>query len=506
MKRTGKIAVGIDVTETRIHMVVLRRNSDGCTVLDSAAAPVPERVIEDGRITDPRQLARVLKAVRRRRWATTGSIAVSLPPQATLTRIIPLTEQDPQRIGQFVQDEIKQYAILSGRETTSDFRVLAAARQDTRGAVLVAAADHENVTALATAADLARLQIGVVEPAALACARLLCADGASGPADQGLMIVLLQEATLTLCVFRRGLLDFVRTEICESESETSNALGCRIAEEVAAVMRFYSLRGSDAMTEWRVVLADDEHSSVLSQVQTLLEANAAVGPVRLVTADSLPPAARIDLQGHQEVSLAALGLALRAGGAGEDVSSVNLLPPGVSAAQRTRKNMFVMANGVAVVMLAVIVGTGVVAYMSKRVHQNVVAMREQALKRGERSLPATMAEIGFVDQEIEKLSRTVAFLKAISDTHPDVDWVRFLNDIKRAVPPHRVQLTSLILDSGSVVTIRGVAVSADAIRAFVDALNASPQVRHASRREWNKKNGEHIEYEIQCALSAGKVP
>ncbi len=505
MKRTSKITVGIDVTESRICMVVLRRTAAGSAVWDTATAPVPAHVIEEGRITDPRALAKALKAVRRRRCASAGAIAISLPPQATLTRILPLAEQDPQRIGQFVRDEIKQYAVLSGREAASDFRVLSAARQDTRGSVLVAAADHENVTALTTACHLAGLPIGIIEPPALACARLLGADRGSA-ADQGLMVVLLKGATLTLCVFRRGLLDFVRTELLAPDPKGPDAGGRRIVEEVAAVMRFYSLRGSEAVQEWKVVLADDDHSAILAPVQAALAGSAASGSVSVVAAESLPAALAIDLRGHRDVSLTALGLASRADAAGECGSSVNLLPAKVGASRCARKNMFVMANAAALLMLTVIVGTGVVAYLGRRIQQNVITVKQQALRQGTHTLPALVDEMAYIDERLKKLSEEVMHLEDIGKDHWAVNWVQFLTDVQNAVPPHRVlRLEKLTLEGEAVVTLSGLATSTNAVQAFVDALNASPEIRRASRREWSTTSKGLVKYEIQCILSAGKV-
>lgn len=504
MKRTARVTVGIDVTETEVSMVMLRRTTAGGTVLDAAAVALPPGVIEAGRITDPKALAKVLKSVKRRRMQT-GLVSISLPIRGTLTRILPLTEQDPQRIGQFVREELKQYAVLSGRETVWDFRVLSTARQDVRGTVLVAAADRENVAALTAAGQLAGLQIGIIEPAAVACTRLLGTERASASADRELMVVLLKEATLTLCVFRRGLLDFIRTEVLTSGAGQSEAAGRRIAEEVTAVMRFYSVR-HDAPKQWSIALADDARASVLAQVQAALGTDAAVGSVSMVTPAHLPGELGIDLRGHQDLSLTVLGLASRAGGIGEDASSVNLLPPGVSVARSAKKEMFVVANVAAVLMLLAIVGTGIVAYTSRHISRNIADMRQQSLQRGESTLPAATAEKAYLEAQRENLSGEIRHLKTLNASHPAVDWVQFLMDVRNACPARRVQLKDLVFDGGAVVTIRGNAVSAEAVRAFVEAMNASSQVRRAVPPKWSKTNHGLIDFEIKCAISMEKAP
>jgi type IV pilus assembly protein PilM len=503
MKRTARVTIGIDVTETAVSMVMLRRTAAGCTVLDAAAVALPPGVVQDGRITDPKALAKVLKSVKRRRMQT-GLASVSLPIRGTLTRILPLTEQDPQRIGQFVREELKQYAVLSGRETAWDFRVLTTARQDVRGTVLVAAADRENVAALTVAGQLAGLQIGVIEPAAVACTRLLGTERPSASAERGLMVVLLKEATLTLCVFRRGLLDFIRTEALASGTGEPEAAGRRIAEEVTAVMRFYSVR-QDAPKQWSIALADDTRASVLSQVQATLGTDVAVGSVSLVTPDHLPGELGIDLRGHKALSLTALGLASRAGGIGEDASSVNLLPPGVSVARSAKKEMFVVANVAAALMLLAIVGTGIVAYTSRHISRNIADMRQQSLQRGESSLPAATAEKAYLKTQMENLSGEIRDLQTLNASHPTVNWVQFLTEVRSACPARRVQLRDLTFKGGNVVTIHGNAVSPEAVRAFVEALNASSQVRRAAPPKWSKTSLGLIDFEIQYALTVEKA-
>jgi Tfp pilus assembly protein PilN len=507
MKHTGKITVGIDVTETQVNMVMLRRTATGCIVVDSAAAPVPEHAIEHGRVVDARLLAKAFKAVRRRGRMPAGSISISLPVQGTLTRIMPLTEQDPQRIAQFVRDELKQYAVLSGHETVFDFRVLTPNRQDARGSVLVTATDHENVTRLAAAGGLAGMQIAAIEPAVTACVRLLSADKTAVPAETGLMIALLKESALTVCVCRRGVLDFTRTETLETMGQDPEAAGPRIAEELAAVMRFYSLRNNDPVQDWKVVLADDAPSPVLSRTLPLLQTRAGVGAISLVTPDNLPHELTIDLQGRTGISLTALALALRMLATKEDGSSVNLLPREVSVARGAKRNMFVMANALAIVMLTLILGTGAVAYMGKRINQKIVALKQTALQRGDRSLPVARVEMTYIDEQTKKLSAEVQYMEAIGDSHPSVDWVQFLDDVRKAALAHRMRLTELVMDGGDEATIQGVSTSAEDLRAFAERLSASSQIRQASvvRKERNWKEGERIEYEIQCLLSEGKA-
>ena len=128
MRASAKTTLGIDVTETRVSIVVLQKAADGFRVLEAARFPLPDWTFEQGRIADPAQLVKVLKHIKGRHKIRTKQIALALPVMSTVTRVVQLDEEDPQRVAQFVQHEIREYAAFSGREILSDFRVLVPAR------------------------------------------------------------------------------------------------------------------------------------------------------------------------------------------------------------------------------------------------------------------------------------------------------------------------------------------------------------------------------------------
>jgi Tfp pilus assembly protein PilN len=505
MKHTTRVAIGIDVAETEVSMVALKRTATGHRLLDAARAPIPEGSVANGRVMDVRQLVKALRGVRRHgRWQA-AQVAVSLPIRGTLTRIVSLEEQDPQRIGQFIRDEIKQYAILSGQETVSDFRILTAAKQDARGTALVAATDHENVLALTTACRLAGLTVNVVEPTIIAVGRAFCVDKSSSSADEGRLLGLLKDGTLTLYVFRRGLLDFIRTEPLNEYAEGAHEISRRVAEQIDAVLRFYTLRNTDAPRRWRVELADDERPAILPAAMASLQLATKTEPVSLVTRDHLPQEVGVDSGDHQDVSLTALGLAMRSLGSAKDCASVNLLPSEVIQARSAKRNVFIAANALAILMLTVVMGTGALAYMGKRVNQNIVTMRQKALERGDTSLPVAMAELAYVKERSETLSAEVDYLARIRDSHVDIDWVRLLEDVRNAVPA-QVRLTELSVDDDGALDIEGVARSSDAVRAFAEAMSGSDQVERTMVAQTGRDRRDEalISYQIQCSLFTRK--
>ena len=105
--------------------------------------PIPDGIIEGGNVQDMAQLAKTFKTLRRRHRVRSARVGLALPVRSTLARVVSLPESDPQRITQFLKDEVRQYAVFSGRETVSDHRVLAPATGSATGKALVAAAEQE---------------------------------------------------------------------------------------------------------------------------------------------------------------------------------------------------------------------------------------------------------------------------------------------------------------------------------------------------------------------------
>ncbi len=58
MKLDTKTALGIDISNGRINLALLRKNSSGVELIKTAAGPVPEGAIKNGNVGDPAILAR----------------------------------------------------------------------------------------------------------------------------------------------------------------------------------------------------------------------------------------------------------------------------------------------------------------------------------------------------------------------------------------------------------------------------------------------------------------
>jgi len=506
MNASVKSALGIDITETRVSTVLLGKTAQGVRVLDAAQFPLPDGTFEQGRIANPALLLKVLKAAKARNKTRTRHVALSLPIMSTVTRVVQLDEEDPQRIAQFVQNEIKEYAALSGREVVSDFRVLVPARYDASGKVLMTAMDNHLAASVTWVCRRARLGVSVIEPAGMACMRVLGGTESARRSPERMLLVVLKEGLLNLCVLRRGILEFVRTEQTTAAHGGLDEIHSRVADEINAIIQFYDNESAAAAEPWSVVILDDDDLSVAEDTVGVLKANVAADAVDIRTTVNCSDLFHVAPESEGLASITAFGLAMRFLVEDEAAPGINLLPPEAIRAKSVRTNMLLAANTVAVFILVVILIMGGLRFMIKHVTQNVVAMRMSELKRGQHTLSAAAIELAYIEQRRESLASDLASLRHISESHVDAPWTQLLDDIKNATP-EVLCVTDLTVDATSDLSMEGLSHSYDAVHLFVEMLNRSERITRASVAETGRSttDNELVQYVIRCTLATGKT-
>jgi Tfp pilus assembly protein PilN len=501
MRSTEKVALGIDVTETQMNMVLLRKDRDHFTVLRTVQVPVPEATIDNGHVVDPAKLARALKAAKRRNRIRGRYVAVSLPAAVTLARIVPLHEEDPQRIAQFVSSEVQQYAALSGRETVSDFRVLTPARHSTPGKVLIVATDHRAVSGLVATCRSAGLRCSIIEPPVVACVRALRPTGPDS-ANGNLLLALLKNNTLTVCLCVGETLGFVRTKghaLADAPLETIYAW---VADEINAVLRFQGIERGEESERWAVTVVDEDHSSIPEDAIHSLKAKVTAGIVSVATQAEPPDGVMVGPHGKGAISPTALGLAMRLLAQDERIPNVNLIPVEGTGNKSVRRAVLLAAIAMSVLILVMLLGTGVLSFMVKQVNRSIVALKQAELARNQRTLAAAATELAYVEQRTDSLSGELEYLGRIAESRVEVDWVQLLSDMKTSVP-EVLRITELSAEGNSEMLIQGISHSYESVHVFVQMLNRSACIGRASIVQTRRDDAISglVRYAIKCSLS-----
>lgn len=503
MKSNARMVTGIEIGSADVGMLSVQRTATGIRVVDAVRAAIAPGTIEDGRIVDSLKLAQVLKALRKQHMGRCRHVTVCLPTEWIVARMVVLPEGDPQRIGRFVQDEIRQYAALSGRETVSDFQVMTPAGPEAPDKALIVGADRRIVETIGDACRRAGFHVDAIEPAVTSCVRLFNAVKDSDPPETRRLLAICREDALTLCVFSRGVLDFIRTKGLETP-ETSDRC---VQDEINAAIQFYDAEAAGEPQPWHIVILDQSAFAVSDDRAVSLRTGLLADGVEIWTQETLAERIEVDLRMQSAVSASALGSALRPLPAGDRALQVNLLPVDAAQAESTRRTVLVTANALATLVLLVTLVAGGLQIMFQKTARNIYAMKQAQLKRGELGLTAAIDQLEYIEQRSQLLADELDSLQSISQSRRDVNWVQLLTDIRTATP-QMVRIVGLSTDATSDMLMEGMSRSYEAVHTFVAMLNRSEHVLQASLLETHRAGAEEgfVRFAVRCSLYSMETP
>ncbi len=507
MKTNVTTALGIDVGESQISMVLLGKTKAGFRLLKAARVPLPDGAITGGRIVDEAALVKILRELKGALRARTRHIALALPTTSTVSRVIRLEEQDPQRIARYIRGEIREYAAFSGRETVSDFRVTAPVRHSAAGKVFLSAIDESAVTAVTQACRRAGLEAEIVEPAAVACTRVVEGLGQGCKPCDRRMVAIVKEGMVNLYAFRAGAADFIRTEKVEGATAGPGGLETQVATEINALISHYQNQNDGRAEAWSVTVVDDMEVPLSDDAIESLKANVTAESVSVWTGSTLSENTELDPKAGDDISMVALGLAMRFLVDDEHDCRVNLLPMAAAREKATRRNVLLVANAVALLTFFVIMIVGGLRFLTKQVNQDIVALRQDELKRRHRALPTVASELVDLEKKNALLTDELAELKRIADSHLDVQWVQLLDDMSRVTPTGVLCVTDLTVDGDSKLSLEGLSHSYEAVHDFAKMLTQSEHIQRAWVVDADRGMGrdELVRYVVACTLAPGKA-
>lgn len=499
MKLGTKTALGIDISQSRINLVLLRSGAKGAELLKSAGAPVPEGAIEDGRIADAGLLAHALRELRvRNKIGWTNHAAISLLCRPVVLQVLDLPTPLPTNLGRFAQNEAKRCVALSGKSISFDY-CRAGSVRDGGGRLLIVASDEGQVVRLSETCSRVGLNVEAIEPALIACARALLTGRIVGEADCNLLLATLRDDVLSLCVFRGPALDFVRTRSITEEDPAQGALCEWLAQQMNAVIKFYDFEVADTVANWEIVVVADD-KVLAGDAEQVLKKAVSTGSVRVRSGQGvLQETTWAESSCNEAASAVAIGLALRLLNTDGGDVQVNLAPPESSEVRAVKSHALVTANIVALLMLFMIVGAGGLGLMTNHIKERI----RQGNQGGRpEALHTLLQEEQSLERQLKQLSTRPEQLDIASGARDAQCWSEILNDI-RTRTPQSVQITDLDGKKESGLRLRGLSLSYETVHLFVDLLNKSGYLESASliHAERDREVDGMVKYSIDCVLA-----
>ena len=227
-----------------------------------------------------------------------------------------------------------------------------------------------------------------------------------------------------------------------------------MAQEINAVIGFYSFQASEPDKPWALVIADDDHVEVSNEAQASLKANVKTDTVEIVTQSNQFERLAVASRMRSGTSVTAMGLAMKLLATEESGAGMNLLPQGSDRTRVVVRHVLLAANIAALLMVAMVLVIGGLGWMIERINSNIAAMKIKEVRSGVNKLPVTVAELNILKERITATSAELDCVTQIGASQFDVDWVQLLRDIRRAVP-QVVRITELSIDGMSEMTVEG---------------------------------------------------
>jgi Tfp pilus assembly protein PilN len=434
-------------------------------------------------------------------------------------KIIDIPKQVPSNIGQFIQDQVKHFAVLPANNIALDFCGVTGAGIETpasflhktvagAGRLIVVAADSRKVDEIVKMCSQAGLTAEAIEPPLLAYTRALYDKKIAGKFDSNVLIAILQKNSLTVCVFRRQIMDFVRTKSINGEKTPPTDMCQWLAEQINTVVQFYDVDVPNNNGKWEItVVADGELVEPLPKnAEEVLKAKIACANLQLLTGENIfqavvnQPKEAADFQQTYKPSPVAIGLAMKLLDTDAHNLGVNLLPSEVVRLRGAQKGSLITANIIAVVLLIMILAVIWPTWKIKKLNESI-DYKKAHLSQDTHTL---VKERAFVNKQTDAASNKLNQINEILGSHRDIEWPGLLSDIGKVIP-RTVCITSLSSGAGQGISLKGLALSNEAVYWFVDRLNnKSEHISSASIVKTDRDKRGFINYEISCTMAQGK--
>ncbi len=519
MRFGDQTAVGIDISQDRISMVLLKSGKNGPELVRSAVVPMPEGAVKDGNIADAVLLSKAIRNLRfRNRILRTKRAAVSLFAKPVVTQIIDMPKQVPSNIRQFVHNEIRNCVALPSRDIALDFCGIGSTKRvagstsspqaDKR--VLAVAAESARMVELARLCSRAGFSVESIEPSLLAYLRAIYSQKVVGKSGSNVLIAMLRGAVLTLCVLKNGSVDFIRTKEVSGSSTDSVDLNRWLVEELSEVVRFYDIEVPESAGKWEITLFVDAAPPLLSSdrktqgpggVEECLKSKIQTGHLQVRTIEDAymdTPVVGSAGDKKEQPSPVAVGLAMELLTAQGDDVRINLVPPQIARVREAKRDALIAANAVAAMLLIMALAIHGFAWMVERKSRSAVT-KEQLITGQDAEVMVEQHQR--FDARLKMLSSRLDRIAQISASHRDVNWVELFDEIRKATP-RSVRITGLSCQDGSRMLIDGLAISNEAVSSFVNLLEKSHNITSVTLLEAYRRDEQNglIVYQLSCKL------
>ncbi len=495
----AKTSCGIDISDDRISVAILKQCKDEIKLHKAFDGPVPKGAVIDGNITDPTLLGQAIRKLLKKNKARTARATFSLVARPVLTQIIELPEEMPANIGQFVRSEIKHSAFLAGKDSHYDYCGLGEGGLESIERVFVGATETEKIMAIVKSASVADIEVEAIEPSVVSAARAMYSEKVAGSYDSNVLVAFIHGSVLSICVFRNASLGFVRCIDTGGSIDGSEESVARCTEQFSAVIQYYDVEVDDSRSDrWEVIVALDDSEIDTGDLEFFLQKKLGLPVTICPPSDIYNTTSVVENPSIDSASVFAVGLAMRSFENNGLHINIDMMPPGAEEAKINKKLALVTANFAAVVVLIMFLATGIINY---RLGRAQAMMAQRANDDSGDNIESLLDRQRTVNEQIASLSGQRSGMGMVYDSDSAGKWADILDDIRKKTPKS-LDIRQMRSGGGTLLEMQGSSLKFKSIYRFAELLGESEFIASASVSETNQDKylQNIVSYVIKCEL------
>jgi len=495
----SKTALGIDISEHRISVALLKKTASDVKLLRQGQADIPAGAIADGNITDPALLGAAIRSLLKKSRISVRRAAVSLVAKPVLTQIMQLPEDLPGNMNLFIRSDIRHCPSLAGKEPQHDFCMLKKSAQNELGRILVGATDQGKLADLLKTCSTAGVDATAIEPPAVAAVRAVYNKKICDRYDSNVLIALVHGSVVTICVFRKDELDFIRSIEIDSETDDQDAYIDCCEREINSVIQYYDIEVDSAEEKWEILAVLENPIVQANDLEFALQKSFGLNANVCCSATVYDDTILVKNDRIEHCSITAAGLAMRQLQVSGSNLAMNLIPVEAKETQAAKKFALIAANIAAVVLLITFVSAGI---LRVRLEQTQKIMEKRKDSGAQGNIEQLLEDQRRVNMQITYLRDKKKRMREIFEAKEEFLWAQILDDIRKNTPAS-LYITSISNPDGADLVLQGNAASFKSIHVFAELLGKSRYMKSAVVAQTQKNL--HVEgmvtYSIACVLS-----
>jgi Tfp pilus assembly PilM family ATPase/Tfp pilus assembly protein PilN len=498
MKMRSKTAFGIDICKNAVSFAELQRNGQQIKVVRAGCAPLDQAIVNDGIVQDPAALAGILKQFKIAGSLKHGNAVLTICAEPVLLQILNLPDSSPGKAIKFIQNEVRQYAVLPLKNIEIDYCGLKSSDTQTKR-VLVGAAQTEHLSMTVKAIAKDNINVSAIEPAVTAFIRI-CYDRIIKPQkEKNVMLLLVRDDTLNLCVFEKQRLEFLRIKKFEADIAASQQRSSWLRYEIESVIQFHELEKETKAQSWQIFVVCCPENKYSAQIVGEIKSQTLRQDVEIAAFENSLMDMVIDGNDNKEVPPVAAGAAMKLLDGDRNAIKLNLLPKEIVSVRKARKEMLIIANVAVCLLILLFLHIALLNKKSINVSHDIYTKKQKQLNVNMLKLVESRKDIS---EKVKLAKDNLAVVRQVVEDRSYHNWAKLLAELASAVP-QTVLIQNLQGKGDNAMKIDGLAVSFEAVSNFVDLLGQSKEISSASLTSagQNTKFGNGlIDYSIVCSL------